>query len=58
MRRPPNVWEDYPLENRDTSGFINLLPGAVPRQFAGSTRGARGPGGINGVSPEAVTSEP
>jgi hypothetical protein len=40
-----NVWENYPLENRDTNEFINLLPGAVPDQFAGSTRGAA----VNGV---------
>jgi Carboxypeptidase regulatory-like domain len=35
-----SVWENYPLENRDTNEFINLLPGAVPDAFAGSTRGA------------------
>ena len=35
-----SVWENYPLENRDTNEFINLLPGAVPDEFAGSTRGA------------------
>lgn len=35
-----NVWETYPLENRNTNEFINLLPGAVPDAFAGSTRGA------------------
>lgn len=40
-----NVWENYPLENRDTNEFINLLPGAVPDEFAGSTRGAA----VNGV---------
>ncbi|MFL6254702.1 MAG: carboxypeptidase regulatory-like domain-containing protein [Pyrinomonadaceae bacterium] len=40
-----NVWETYPLENRDTNEFINLLPGAVPDEFAGSTRGAA----VNGV---------
>jgi hypothetical protein len=40
-----NVWENYPLENRDTNEFINLLPGAVPDAFAGSTRGAA----VNGV---------
>ena len=40
-----NVWESYPLENRDTNEFINLLPGAVPDEFAGSTRGAA----VNGV---------
>jgi hypothetical protein len=35
-----NVWENYPLENRDTNEFINIMPGAVPDAFAGSTRGA------------------
>jgi hypothetical protein len=35
-----NVWESYPLENRDTNEFINILPGSVPDTFAGSTRGA------------------
>ena len=35
-----NAWENYPLENRDTNEFINLMPGAVPDAFAGSTRGA------------------
>lgn len=40
-----NVWENYPLENRDTNEFINLLPGAVPDEFAGSTRGAA----VNGI---------
>jgi hypothetical protein len=40
-----NVWETYPLENRDTNEFINLLPGTVPDEFAGSTRGAA----VNGV---------
>lgn len=40
-----SVWENYPLENRDTNEFINLLPGAVPDEFAGSTRGAA----VNGV---------
>ena len=35
-----NVWENFPLENRDTNEFINILPGAVPDAFAGSTRGA------------------
>ncbi|HXR99329.1 MAG TPA: carboxypeptidase regulatory-like domain-containing protein [Pyrinomonadaceae bacterium] len=35
-----NVWESFPLENRDTNEFINILPGAVPDAFAGSTRGA------------------
>jgi hypothetical protein len=40
-----NVWVNFPLENRDTNEFINLLPGAVPDEFAGSTRGAA----VNGV---------
>ncbi|HET6979257.1 MAG TPA: carboxypeptidase-like regulatory domain-containing protein [Pyrinomonadaceae bacterium] len=35
-----NVWESFPLENRDTNEFINILPGAVPDAFNGSTRGA------------------
>jgi len=35
-----NVWENFPLENRDTNEFINILPGAVPDAFNGSTRGA------------------
>ncbi len=35
-----SVWENYPLENRDTNEFINLMPGAVPDAEAGSTRGA------------------
>ncbi|HYK20071.1 MAG TPA: carboxypeptidase regulatory-like domain-containing protein [Pyrinomonadaceae bacterium] len=35
-----NVWENYPLENRDTNEFLNILPGSVPDEFAGSTRGA------------------
>lgn len=35
-----NVWQTYPLENRNSNEFINLLPGAVPDAFAGSTRGA------------------
>lgn len=35
-----SVWENYPLENRDTNEFINLMPGAVPDAMAGSTRGA------------------
>ncbi len=34
------VWESYPLENRDSNEFINLLPGVVPNNVAGSTRGA------------------
>jgi len=35
-----NVWKNFPLENRDTNEFMDLLPGAVPNDFNGSTRGA------------------
>lgn len=41
------VWESYPLENRDSNEFINLLPGAVPDAIAGTTRGAA----VNGARP-------
>ncbi len=41
------VWQSYPLENRDTNVFINLMAGAVPDQFAGTTRGAS----VNGARP-------
>lgn len=34
------VWKEMPLEFRDQNVFINLLPGVVPDDFAGSTRGA------------------
>ncbi|HLN98097.1 MAG TPA: carboxypeptidase regulatory-like domain-containing protein [Pyrinomonadaceae bacterium] len=34
------VWKNYPLENRDTNEFMDLMPGAVPNAFNGSTRGA------------------
>lgn len=34
------VWQNYPLENRDTNEFMDLMPGAVPNVFNGSTRGA------------------
>jgi hypothetical protein len=34
------VWQNYPLENRDTNEFMDLLPGAIPNAFNGSTRGA------------------
>jgi hypothetical protein len=44
-----NVWEAFPLENRDTNEFINLLPGAVPDEFAGSTRGAAVNGARGGM---------
>lgn len=43
------VWENYPLENRDTNEFINILPGAVPDAFAGSTRGAAVNGARGGM---------
>ncbi|HSS22714.1 MAG TPA: carboxypeptidase regulatory-like domain-containing protein [Pyrinomonadaceae bacterium] len=35
-----SVWQNYPLENRDTNEFMDLMPGAVPNVFNGSTRGA------------------
>ena len=41
------VWESYPLENRDSNEFINLLPGAVSDDIAGTTRGAA----VNGARP-------
>jgi hypothetical protein len=44
-----SVWENYPLENRDTNEFVNLLPGAVPDGFAGSTRGAAVNGARGGM---------
>ena len=44
-----NVWESFPLENRDTNEFINILPGAVPDAFAGSTRGAAVNGARGGM---------
>jgi len=34
------VWKNYPLENRDANEFMDLLPGAIPNAFNGSTRGA------------------
>jgi len=43
------VWESYPLENRDSNEFINLLPGAVPDAIAGSTRGAAVNGARGGM---------
>jgi hypothetical protein len=40
------VWENMPLEARNTNDFINLVAGAVPEQQAGGTfRGAA----VNGV---------
>jgi len=44
-----NVWENFPLENRDTNEFINILPGSVPDAFAGSTRGAAVNGARGGM---------
>ena len=44
-----SVWENYPLENRDTNEFLNILPGAVPDAFAGSTRGAAVNGARGGM---------
>jgi hypothetical protein len=43
------VWESYPLENRDSNEFIDLLPGAVPDAIAGSTRGAAVNGARGGM---------
>ena len=34
------AWQNFPLENRDTNEFLDLMPGAVPNAFNGSTRGA------------------
>ena len=44
-----SVWENYPLENRDTNEFLNILPGSVPDAFAGSTRGAAVNGARGGM---------
>jgi hypothetical protein len=44
-----NVWDNFPLENRDTNEFLNLLPGSVPDAFAGSTRGAAVNGARGGM---------
>jgi Carboxypeptidase regulatory-like domain/TonB dependent receptor len=44
-----NVWQNFPLENRDTNEFIDLLPGAVPNAFNGSTRGAAVNGARGGM---------
>lgn len=44
-----NVWETFPLENRDSNEFINLLPGTVPDAFNGSTRGAAVNGARGGM---------
>jgi hypothetical protein len=35
-----SAWQNFPLENRDTNEFLDLMPGAVPNAFNGSTRGA------------------
>jgi hypothetical protein len=44
-----NVWENFPLENRDTNEFMDLMPGAVPNAFNGSTRGAAVNGARGGM---------
>jgi ferredoxin len=41
------LWQSLPLETRTQNTFINILPGVVPDQFAGTTRGAA----VNGVRP-------
>jgi hypothetical protein len=35
-----SIIQNLPLEIRDTASFVNLMPGAVPDAFAGSTRGS------------------
>src|SRR5205085_6351350 len=37
---PQSTWQNFPLENRDTNEFMDLMPGTVPNAFNGSTRGA------------------
>lgn len=34
------VWQQMPMEVRDSNGFIDLVAGAVPDAFSGNTRGA------------------
>jgi hypothetical protein len=41
------LWQSLPLETRTQNTFINILPGVVPDQFAGTTRGAA----VNGTRP-------
>jgi hypothetical protein len=41
------VWQNLPLEVRNQNTFINLVAGAVPNQFSGTTRGAA----VNGARP-------
>jgi hypothetical protein len=41
------LWQSLPLEARTQNTFINILPGVVPDQFAGTTRGAA----VNGTRP-------
>jgi len=41
------LWQSLPLEDRTQNTFINILPGVVPDQFGGTTRGAA----VNGVRP-------
>jgi len=41
------AWKSLPLQFRDSNTFINLLPGVVPDDFGGTTRGAA----VNGIRP-------
>jgi hypothetical protein len=41
------LWQSLPLETRTQNMFINILPGVVPDQFGGTTRGAA----VNGARP-------
>lgn len=41
------VWQNLPLEVRNQNTFINLVPGVVPNDFGGTTRGAA----VNGARP-------
>lgn len=41
------AWQSLPLQFRDSNTFINLLPGVVPDDFGGTTRGAA----VNGIRP-------
>ena len=44
-----NTWKTFPLENRDTNEFMDLMPGAVPNALNGSTRGAAVNGARGGM---------
>lgn len=46
---PQSTWQNFPLENRDTNEFMDLMPGAVPSVFNGSTRGAAVNGARGGM---------